>query len=102
MERLETIQRELRKVKFEIAEISINLPVPKNQCEHYFDCQKCSEDEECGWCGMIKKCVLGDSIGATNRNCNSWFYEKCNRAVCAKYDNCKECIIEPWCGWCDY
>jgi len=64
------------------------------------DCYSCIKDEKCGWCGLEKKCIMGDRYGSIHKACLDYSFSICHDMFCSPSSTCEDCIFDEDCQWC--
>merc|ERR1711871_671439 len=71
-----------------------------SNCTKRANCEECTMDPACGWCGEYNVCVEGDADDPYGCSCPSWDYSYCERKRCQNYKTCTACVNDPACGYC--
>lgn len=71
-----------------------------SNCTRRANCEECTMDPSCGWCGEYNTCVEGNADDPYGCSCPSWDYSYCERKRCANYKTCGSCVKDPACGYC--
>uniref|UniRef100_A0A0G4GDR6 PSI domain-containing protein n=1 Tax=Chromera velia CCMP2878 TaxID=1169474 RepID=A0A0G4GDR6_9ALVE len=72
----------------------------RQKCGGYRGCNKCTDDDDCGWCVLDMTCVPGKKSGPLNGECQNFEFSSCSGLSCEMYTNCEECTSDMQCGWC--
>jgi len=71
-----------------------------SNCTKRANCEECTMDPACGWCGEYNVCVEGNADDPYGCSCPSWDYSYCERKRCQNYKTCGACVADPACGYC--
>ena len=72
-------------------------------CATHSDCEACTGEFPCGWCGDTGTCSDGSSTGPDTGSCGdwSWLRSECvGPDPCASETSCGSCAAASGCGWC--
>lgn len=73
-------------------------------CGTLTDCEACTGEFPCGWCGATGTCSEGTSSGPDTGSCADWAWsvsECVGPDPCASESACGACTARSGCGWCD-
>ena len=72
----------------------------EKDCETLKSCSSCIKDENCGWCGREKKCIMGDRFGGIHKTCLEYTFSICHDIFCSPSSSCEDCLFDEDCQWC--
>lgn len=74
-------------------------------CAFIENCEDCTSQPTCGWCGKENKCM----VGMKEKPCpplgcgvEFWRFQEgtCPGPPCNTHKLCSDCVSDPFCGWC--